>query len=372
MVPTTTAPVNSADDAPDGIAGAAAAPPTTDANPSGNSSKSGDATATATTTTSPPLPSPTSALEIPVVHVDPTTPVAVSAPSNPTDVEDDMFGFGHLESLFDIQVGTLGVTSPKPERSSPGSTTQTDAVGAVGAAGAANAPTNGRKGVAADAGISNSSHSGKQGKGKGAAPTEGYAAASNDGDNTDNVAAAAAAATTNADGTSTSTAVTPGNPNPGGGPAPFVSSVISPPRLQTLGPETDDRFGLDPMGLRARALERQSTIETKLAKAEDCFRRQQLAAELWKIKRRGGCKISSTTEGSASVGCAGAGALVMLDSTSATDADAAEACVPLVAADLRANLINRKRHRGERRSSRQLERHIRHVASEYWLMVLFV
>jgi hypothetical protein len=135
---------------------------------------------------------------------------------------------------------------------------------------------------------------------------------------------------------------------------------------------TRARFNRIPLGCPLPLTVR-TFYDVATLKAEGFFRRQQLSTELWKIKRRGGCMIASTTEGGefgpnggamgVLSGAGGGGGAGGRSASTAADAEVAESSVPLVAADLRANLINRKRHRGERRSSRQLERHIRHVAS---------
>ena len=75
----------------------------------------------------------------------------------------------------------------------------------------------------------------------------------------------------------------------------------------------------------------------------------------------GGAADSTAGTAAASAGAAaGDSGEYPVQSEASFDADIALS-VPLAAADLRSNLINRKRPRLDRRSSRQLERHVRHI-----------
>eukprot|EP00729_Bicosta_minor_P005652 gene5652-12033_t len=283
------------------------------------------------------------------------------------------YGFGGIESLLDIEMGTVGVTSPlKTDTGAPAggsaAATPTSASGGTtkrgGGGGGGGGAAGGKGGGGGGKGASDS------GKGKGA--------------RTDSVSSA--------------------------DDHLLKDPLENMPEVPGATGLSKHTYGTGPAADRARALEKQSQIESKLAKAEARFRRQQLSTELWKLRRRGGFGgVSGSgagaasnyyqhqhgqqhqqqqqqqqqqhrgaavipTAGSSSSGPAGGARVLAAANGGAGSATipgiAAEASfdadisvsVPLASADLRANLINRKRPRSERRSSRQLERHVRHIA----------
>jgi hypothetical protein len=95
--------------------------------------------------------------------------------------------------------------------------------------------------------------------------------------------------------------------------------------------------------MRMRAVARQTGIEGKLALAEQRFRKQQLRAEIWKVRRSQG----------------GAGPAVMPPD------EPLHIAAQTTVQRLRLGLVDRKRPRCERKASRQIGRHLQHIASQF-------